>query len=347
MVSTPVTVQCNTATCLAALPNELIGLMMQHLPAADLATVCRTSKFLKSISAPVLHRAVSLTTGSQLELFLESIQNCSENSIWYTAREFSLKKLREPDVEPASPRCAVELTDALCRMTQLKVLKLVTVVIDFTELFQRGHFEQLSRLECMVSTGVEDLLSLFLKRHQKLAFLSLDAPRGLELSGPIILPNLTHFYGSCSLLPAFDFRHLSLTMLRIMLKFVPVDGPESIDLTGIPNVTNVQVFDAIWPDERDLLGKIATHLPHVERLAFSRSSFFASRISLPATVDIETNLLKFDALRILNFGSTGGNQVDDRDTVLRWGAACQTLQWITLNQQRWYRRKKGWAISTQ
>ncbi|KAK7014001.1 hypothetical protein R3P38DRAFT_1456076 [Favolaschia claudopus] len=255
-------------------------------------------------------------------------------------------------------------------MTFLKVLKLVTVVIDFTELLRHGQFEQLSRFDCMVTARSAGLLTTFLNRHKTLTFLSLDAPRGLELSGPIILPNLTHFYGSSALLPAFDFRDVSLTMLGIMMKFESFDEPEPFELTGIPNAINLQVFDAIHPNEGEMLSRIATHLPHVERLAFSQSSRFAPRISLADTLDIETNLLKFDALRILNLGGMGGDHSDDRDTVVRWGAACESLQWITLSKsivlslhilrvsltnfplgssdrQQWYRRKRGWAISVR
>ncbi|KAK7014034.1 hypothetical protein R3P38DRAFT_3004559 [Favolaschia claudopus] len=344
MVSTTRTF--NASRRLTTLPNEITALTMQHLPPPDLASLCRTSHSLRNIAMPMLYRAISLTTGSQFELFLRSIQCFSDDAILYAAHQFSLKKVREPDAEPSSAFYNAGTFNALlCRLTLLKVLKLVTVVIDFTELFQHGQFEQLTRLECMVTPRSAAPLTSFLKRHKTLTFLSLDAPRGLELSGPIILPNLTHFYGSSALLPAFDFRDVSLTMLGIMMKFDSFNEPEPFDLNGISNAINLQVFDAILPDEGEMLSRIATHLPHVERLAFSQSSRFAPRISLADALDIETNLLKFDALRILNLGGMGGDHSDDRDTVVRWGAACTSLHWITLNRQKWYRQKKGWVTS--
>lgn len=83
-------------TVLECLPHEVLTEIFSHLPCADLATACRLSRHMHTVSQPLLYRAPSfatshVTTPSNAQLLLQTLLSPGGDSLAHHARSLCVQ----------------------------------------------------------------------------------------------------------------------------------------------------------------------------------------------------------------------------------------------------------------
>ncbi|KAK7053509.1 hypothetical protein R3P38DRAFT_1460059 [Favolaschia claudopus] len=323
-------------------PNEVLGLVMQCLSPADLATLCQTSQLLRNIGTPLLYRSVTLTTSSRLELFKKSIDESPQLELASRVRMFVLKTV---DVDGSPAPLVKEISTLLLRMSHLHSLRLVSKAVDFTILLEHAAFPHLTNFEFTVIRPPMGALRTFLNRHRTIRTLRIDTRTRAAFPGRIRLPRLTDLTAFLSAVPAFDLRKNHLQYLTLLARRFDVRADVMPDkLANIHSAASVIVrsFGCRQHLEWSLLAAVAWRFQHVKSLAFVRST----TLSEAEVGNVENILKALHCLRTLDLHRAGESSPEDREVVLKWAAACKAVSVVKFHGQLWKYKKaeSQWVV---
>ncbi|KAJ7889188.1 hypothetical protein B0H13DRAFT_884850 [Mycena leptocephala] len=344
---------------LSWLPNEILSTVMKGIADTsppDLASLCRTSRLINSLATPLLYRSIVLANAPQIEYFVRTMNDSSGSSppLCRYVKRLSISdawSITTPDPGlKLSPRAYETISSVLPKFSaHLEYLDLLLLLdrggaLEFTEtLFQDAYFPSLTFFRYIIQPQLLPLLSSFLNRHPTITDLSpiqvTDTLEPLPLY-PILLPNLETYDGAVPLIPSFnlDSGSISRVTLRWRRGDTDIERPLAhLGSTAAPD-TFVGAFGSDTFEHSTVLESVGTHLPDVKTLKLQRTGSTA-RVSREETLQIATQLKKFTSLselEVLNADARVQQNPDaDREALLAWGEACQTLSAITLNGREW------------
>lgn len=111
---------------MASLPYDVLCLVVASSAPSSYPALCRTSRDLHSITAPLLYRSIDLDTVHQIERFLDTI--LSSQTLGRHVTSLSISKIKDTPRYGSNPQA---MCAALRRMSHLQHLDLVPFVLMF------------------------------------------------------------------------------------------------------------------------------------------------------------------------------------------------------------------------
>ncbi|KAJ7336907.1 hypothetical protein DFH08DRAFT_1082933 [Mycena albidolilacea] len=324
------------------LPNEILGTVMVDASRLDLVALCKTSRLMRNIATPLLYRAVFLATIPQINLFLRTMKQRpnSSPSLCRYVRRFSIAYYAEEHDSKPSPALLKAIHAVLIQFCHLEFLDFLLTNIEFTDMLRHAYFPNLAKFLYTVQHETAALLPAFLNRHATITHLTLTRDGPLGHLNPILLPNLTEYNGPSSLVSSFSVDSRPIT--SALLIWYRDDLDIATPLVQLGRIASPPTINGISTCEdlkaATILAGVATHLPHVKTFRCGRSHT-AARISQEDTLEIATHLKKLASLSTMVLLGADDHSaptlIDDRETVVLWGKACESLRSIVLHGREW------------
>ncbi|KAF8144193.1 hypothetical protein K438DRAFT_2029279 [Mycena galopus ATCC 62051] len=346
------------------LPTETLIEIIQTLPKIDQLTLCRVSELFHDLCLPAINRVVVLRDYDRAKAFLEGmLENPSRVD---AIRSFTVTdRARILHYTPEDRTKTVSFADLLISSVKLMVPQLehLSICPDLLETdhgialqlytFPRLLSCQISPFwvtsardsETQVSMLASDALGAFLQRHPGLTHLHAFGHRLPLDPSPTLriqLPNLQHFEGEATLIPAMMAHELREARLywsgredieRTVVALRSITSPD-IPFVSINNGTETHQCTA-------LVEALATHIPNIKTLHMRAATDWASPD--PITIEhLTTYLSHFKALKYLaledalSFRDVDKKSYSVRDKmhtiVVNWAGICPTLEACCLHE---------------
>ncbi|KAJ7651225.1 hypothetical protein FB45DRAFT_32948 [Roridomyces roridus] len=335
------------------LPNEIIAQIVESAPRTDKALLCRVSQLFQELALPILNRdiTVRLDRSRNLEaLFSAMIQHPGRAN---AVRSLTLiHESSDPHLESDYYDLFISFTKSLQHLEYLSIRDRCAGAPGSPCVYSCLDFLALSHiLTCCMdlrsSEHINNITLHFLARHPGLTRVRLwhyQLPKPSDWTwNHTLLPNVRHYQGSASFLPALTTQSLQEVLLNwwavssidgVIQALKPLVHPD------LPFVLSNYYLNAGGNEVRRILSSLSDHIPSITSL---RMEIFLEQETMRFIASCLPRFFRLAYIAVIQPETTISLPVtlDERGILSSWGDSSATLRACCIGKRAWRKIDSG------